>query len=333
MKMLRLMGLAGRGSSPVAAGLLAAALSTLAWPLRAFASELDLELPALTTTYSVFGTQVLGSHLLMAGLAVCVFGMLFGLAMYQQVKRLPAHQSMLEVSNIIWETCKTYLFQQGRLLLVLELFIGACIVYYFGVLNHQGAGKVLLILLWSVVGILGSYAVAWFGIRMNTYANSRTAFASLRGKPLPVYEIPLQAGMSIGVLLICVELIMMLVILLFVPRQAAGASFVALGDVYHVQQLDKLIAAALAKRGFSVVEILSPCPTAYGRRNKQANPVDMMNWLKDNVVLKDKLEKMAEDEKADKIASGVLWDVEKPEFTAEYDKLIARLKADKQTKE
>jgi len=115
--------------------------------------------------------------------------------------------------------------------------------------------------------------------------------------------------------------------------QAAGASYVALGDVYHVQQLDKLIASALQKKGFSVVEILTPCPTAYGRRNKQATPVDMMNWLKDNVVLKEKLEKMAEDEKADKIASGVLWDVEKPEFTAEYDKLIARLKAEKQTKE
>jgi 2-oxoglutarate ferredoxin oxidoreductase subunit beta len=115
--------------------------------------------------------------------------------------------------------------------------------------------------------------------------------------------------------------------------QAAGASFVALGDVYHVQQLDKLIAAALAKRGFSVVEILSPCPTAYGRRNKQANPVDMMNWLKDNVIQKDKLEKMSEDEKLGKTASGVLWDVEKPEFTAEYDKLIEKLRAEKQSKE
>jgi len=115
--------------------------------------------------------------------------------------------------------------------------------------------------------------------------------------------------------------------------QAAGASFVALGDVYHVQQLDKLIAAALAKKGFSVVEILSPCPTAYGRRNKQANPVDMMNWLKDNVIAKEKLDKMTEDERMGKVASGVLWDVEKPEFTAEYDKLIERLKAEKQAKE
>jgi K(+)-stimulated pyrophosphate-energized sodium pump len=168
----------------------------------------------------------------MFGLGVCVLGMLFGLAMYRQVKALPAHKSMLDVSNIIWETCKTYIIQQGRLLLVLEAFIAACMIYYFGVLQHQGAGKVLLILMWSVIGILGSYSVAWFGIRMNTYANSRTAFASLKGKPLPLYEIPLQAGMSIGVLLICVELIMMLVILLFVPREAAGASFIgfAIGE-------------------------------------------------------------------------------------------------------
>jgi K(+)-stimulated pyrophosphate-energized sodium pump len=232
MKTLRLLGLAGRGHAPRWIGLAVAALTSLAWTSRAWASELDLELPELTTVYSVFGREVLGSHLLMAGLAVCAFGLLFGLMMFRQVQRMPVHASMSDVSQIIWETCKTYLLQQGRLLLVLEVFIAACIVYYFGALNHQGPGKVLLILLWSVVGILGSYAVAWFGIRMNTYANSRTAFASLRGKPLPVYEIPLQAGMSIGVLLICVELIMMLVILLFVPKSAAGASFLgfAIGE-------------------------------------------------------------------------------------------------------
>src|SRR6058998_925347 len=183
-------------------------------------------------TMKLFRTAVSGLTLLYLGLVVCVLGMLFGLAMYRQVKALPAHKSMLDVSNIIWETCKTYIIQQGRLLMVLETFIAACMIYYFGVLQHQGAGKVLLILMWSVIGILGSYSVAWFGIRMNTYANSRTAFASLKGKPLPLYEIPLQAGMSIGVLLICVELIMMLVILLFVPREAAGASFIgfAIGE-------------------------------------------------------------------------------------------------------
>jgi K(+)-stimulated pyrophosphate-energized sodium pump len=213
-------------------GLLASTVLLALSSAGAFASELDLELPDIHTTYSLFGTQVSGVALLLGGLVVCMLGMLFGWAMYRQVKAMPAHKSMLDVSNIIWETCKTYLLQQGRLLLVLETFIGACIVYYFGVLQHQGPGKVLLILMWSVVGILGSYGVAWFGIRMNTYANSRTAFASLRGKPLPIYEIPLQAGMSIGVLLICVELIMMLVILLFVPREAAGASFLgfAIGE-------------------------------------------------------------------------------------------------------
>jgi K(+)-stimulated pyrophosphate-energized sodium pump len=209
-----------------------AALAALGLPAAARASELDLQLPVIDTTYQLFGAGIPGRTLLLLGLGVCVLGMAFGWAMYRQVKRMPAHQSMLDVSSTIYETCKTYLLQQGRLLMVLELFIAACIVYYFGVLERQGPGKVALILMWSVVGILGSYSVAWFGIRMNTYANSRTAFASLKGKPLPVYEIPLQAGMSIGVLLICVELIMMLAILLFVPGSAAGASFLgfAIGE-------------------------------------------------------------------------------------------------------
>jgi len=232
MKMFRA---AGRGPRTPKWTMLAAvcgAMAALAVPVAAWASELDLKIPVLDTSYTLFGTPVSGVTLLMAGLGVCVLGMLFGLAMFNQVKALPAHKSMLDVSNIIYETCKAYLLQQGRLLMVLEVFIGACIVYYFGVLEHMGAAKVGLILMWSVVGILGSYSVAWFGIRMNTYANSRTAFASLKGKPLPLYEIPLQAGMSIGVLLICVELIMMLVILLFVPKEAAGASFLgfAIGE-------------------------------------------------------------------------------------------------------
>ena len=232
MNLLRLMGRAARAVRPAAAGLLVLSVSTLLAPSRARASELDLELPVLNSTYTVFGARVSGGHLLLVGLVVCALGMLFGLLMYRQVRRMPAHSSMLAVSNTIWETCKTYLIQQGRLLLILEVFIAACIVYYFGVLNHQGPGKVVLIILWSLIGILGSYSVAWFGIRMNTLANSRTAFASLRGRPLPLYEIPVRAGMSIGVLLICVELIMMLVILLFVPRSAAGASFLgfAIGE-------------------------------------------------------------------------------------------------------
>jgi K(+)-stimulated pyrophosphate-energized sodium pump len=209
-----------------------AAVAAVITPVRSLASELDLAIPVLDSTYNMFGSVVSGQTLLYAGLGVCVLGMAFGLLMFNQVKAMPAHKSMLDVSNIIYETCKTYLLQQGRLLLVLEGLIAVCIVYYFGVLQHQGAGTVALILMWSVIGILGSYSVAWFGIRMNTYANSRTAFASLKGKPLAVNEIPLQAGMSIGVLLICVELIMMLVILLFVPRESAGASFLgfAIGE-------------------------------------------------------------------------------------------------------
>ncbi len=195
----------------------------IALPVRAFASELDLELPTLDAAQR---------QMLLIGMGVCVAGMLFGLAMFNQVKAMPAHKSMLDVSHIIYETCKAYLIQQGKLLAVLEIFIGACIVYYFGFLQHVAPLRVLMILLFSIVGILGSYGVAWFGIRMNTFANSRTAFASLRGKPLPVYEIPLQAGMSIGVLLICVELIMMLAILLFVPPDQAGVCFLgfAIGE-------------------------------------------------------------------------------------------------------
>ncbi len=195
----------------------------IALPVRAFASELDLELPTLDAAQR---------QLLMIGMGVCVAGMLFGLAMFNQVKAMPAHKSMLDVSHIIYETCKAYLLKQGQLLLVLEIFIGACIVYYFGFIQHLDVGRVATILAFSVLGILGSYGVAWFGIRMNTFANSRTAFASLTGKPLKVYEIPLQAGMSIGVLLICVELLMMLAILLWVPADRAGACFLgfAIGE-------------------------------------------------------------------------------------------------------
>jgi K(+)-stimulated pyrophosphate-energized sodium pump len=229
---LRTAGSALRRILPPFLVLALGSLALFGLALPAFASELDLQIPAIDTTYSLFGAQVSGLTLLYLGLGVCVLGMAFGLAMFNQVRNMPAHQSMLDVSNIIYETCKTYLLQQGRLLVVLEIFIGACLVYYFGWLEHLSVAKVALILMWSVVGILGSYGVAWFGIRMNTYANSRTAFASLRGKPVPIYEIPLQAGMSIGVLLICVELIMMLAILLFVPKESAGASFLgfAIGE-------------------------------------------------------------------------------------------------------
>jgi K(+)-stimulated pyrophosphate-energized sodium pump len=193
----------------------------LASPL--LASEAELQIPVLTDSQN---------NLLMVGFLICFLGMAFGAYEYVKVKGFPAHKSMLDVANVIFQTCKTYLLQQGKLLIVLEIFIGVCIAYYFGFLQHMEAGGVILILIWSVVGILGSYGVAWFGIRMNTLANSRMAFASLEGKPLKLLDIPLRAGMSIGVLLVCVELIMMLIILVFMPRSTAGACFIgfAIGE-------------------------------------------------------------------------------------------------------
>jgi K(+)-stimulated pyrophosphate-energized sodium pump len=168
----------------------------------------------------------------MIGLVVCVLGLLFGLVIYAQLKKMPVHESMLEISELIYETCKTYLITQGKFILILEVFIGLVIALYFGFLVKLGMTKVVIILLFSLVGIAGSYGVAWFGIRVNTFANSRTAFASLRGKPYPCYAIPLKAGMSIGMLLISVELFIMLCILLFIPGDYAGPCFIgfAIGE-------------------------------------------------------------------------------------------------------
>ena len=165
-------------------------------------------------------------------MVVPILGLLFGFLEYKKIKALPAHRSMLDVSALIYETCKTYLLQQGKFLVILEILIGGCIFYYFFSLVGMELPRVLLILLWSVIGILGSYSVAWFGIRINTLANSRTAFASLQAKPYPVMAIPLRAGMSIGVLLISVELVMMIFILLFVAPENAGSCFVgfAIGE-------------------------------------------------------------------------------------------------------
>ncbi|MFN2604092.1 MAG: sodium-translocating pyrophosphatase [Gemmatimonadaceae bacterium] len=173
-----------------------------------------------------------GRTLLMGGLAVCALGLLFGLIIYGQLKRMPVHQSMREVSELIYETCKTYLITQGKFILILEVFIGLVILLYFGFLQALAPIKVAIILGFSLVGIAGSYGVAWFGIRINTFANSRTAFASLRAKPYPCYSIPLKAGMSIGMLLISVELVIMLFILLFVPGDYAGPCFIgfAIGE-------------------------------------------------------------------------------------------------------
>jgi len=210
-----------------------ATLLVLCFPSLASAEphggEASLVLPDLSSV-TVLGMS--GTNLLMLGLIVAALGIVFGLVTLNQVKNLPVHKSMSDVSQLIWETCKTYLYQQGRFLMMLELLVGAIIVIYFGFLQHMGAGRVLIVLGFSIVGILGSYGVAWFGIRINTYANSRTAFASLSGKPYGVYAIPLRAGMSIGMLLISVELILMLGILLFVPGDYAGSCFIgfAIGE-------------------------------------------------------------------------------------------------------
>jgi K(+)-stimulated pyrophosphate-energized sodium pump len=194
------------------------------------AGEAELTLPDLAQATFLGGIN--GRTLLMWGLAVCALGLLFGLLTYSQLKNLPVHRSMLEISELIYETCKTYLITQGKFLLILELFIGAVMVLYFGVLRHMEATKVVIILLFSLVGIAGSYGVAWFGIRVNTFANSRTAFASLTGKAFPCNSIPLKAGMSIGMMLISIELVIMLFILLFIPGDYAGPCFIgfAIGE-------------------------------------------------------------------------------------------------------
>lgn len=170
--------------------------------------------------------------LLMAGLGVCVLGLVFGLVIFTQLRNLPVHKAMREISELIYETCKTYLITQGKFILILEVFIGIIMLIYFGFLLHFEPMKVAIILIFSLIGIGGSYGVAWFGIRINTFANSRTAFASLEGKPFPCYAIPLKAGMSIGMALISVELFMMLCILLFVPGDYAGPCFIgfAIGE-------------------------------------------------------------------------------------------------------
>jgi K(+)-stimulated pyrophosphate-energized sodium pump len=191
--------------------------------------EANLKIPDLGQSH-VAGMS--GRTLLTLGLGVCVLGLAFGLVIYGQLKKMPVHQSMREISELIYETCKTYLITQGKFILLLEVFIGVIIILYFGFLLHFEASRVIIILLFSLIGIAGSYGVAWFGIRINTFANSRTAFASLKGDAFPVYAIPLKAGMSIGMLLISVELFLMLCILLFIPGDYAGPCFIgfAIGE-------------------------------------------------------------------------------------------------------
>src|SRR5262249_54321025 len=199
-------------------------------PAHTAGGEASLKLPDMRSVSFLGGTS--GHKLLSIGLIFCALGGLFGLVIYVQLKNLPVHRSMREISELIYETCKTYLITQGKFILILEAFIAVVIILYFGLLQGNSAGRVAIILAFSLVGIAGSYGVAWFGIRVNTFANSRTAFASLRGKPFPAYEIPLRAGMSIGMLLISVELFIMLCILLFVPGDLAGPCFIgfAIGE-------------------------------------------------------------------------------------------------------
>src|SRR3989454_4310639 len=237
---LLVLGLAALLAHPAAAQA-AQVAAAAAQTHEAAGGEATLVLPDLQGAAFLGGIS--GAHLLLWGLLVCALGLLFGLLIYTQLKNLPVHQAMREVSELIYETCKTYLITQGKFLLVLWVFIGAIAAIYFGGLaSTVDAGgapvhgypplKVAIILLFSLVGIAGSYSVAWFGIRVNTFANSRTAFGSLSGKPYPCHQIPVKAGMSIGMLLVSIELIMMLFILLFVPGDYAGACFIgfAIGE-------------------------------------------------------------------------------------------------------
>ncbi len=191
--------------------------------------EASLILPDLN---SVSFHGLAGGTLLALGLIVCALGLVFGLVIFFGLRKLPVHNSMREISELIWQTCKTYLLQQGKFLILLWVFIAVVIGVYFGALSDFTVTKVVIILVFSVIGILGSYGVAWFGIRVNTYANSRTAFASLRGKPYGIHAIPMRSGMSVGMMLISVELIIMLIILIWIPRDYAGACFIgfAIGE-------------------------------------------------------------------------------------------------------
>jgi K(+)-stimulated pyrophosphate-energized sodium pump len=219
----------GAGRFGVAA--LVALLGSAAARAQEAGGEAALKVPDLS---QVTFLGIDGHKLLLFGIVFCVFGLIFGLAIYSRLKGMPVHKSMLAVSELIYETCKTYLLTQGKFLIFLWLFIAVVIVLYFGVLApvHPTAVTLPIILVFSVIGMAGSYGVAWFGIRVNTFANSRTAFAALRGKPYPIYHTPLEAGMSIGMMLISVELLMMLFILLFIPGDYAGPCFIgfAIGE-------------------------------------------------------------------------------------------------------
>src|SRR5437867_1749970 len=198
----------------------------------AFGSEADIKIPPLDTVRFEGLGGVSGLTLMYLGIVICFIGAAFGLVQYKQTKALPVHESMATVSNTIWETCKTYLFTQGKFLAILWVLIALCMVYYFKVLQGNTVGHVVVVLLASILGILGSYGVAWFGIRINTQANSRTAFSALKGNPLATLSIPLRSGMSVGLLLVAVELFFMICILVFLPREIVGPCFIgfAIGE-------------------------------------------------------------------------------------------------------
>ncbi|MDD4644543.1 MAG: sodium/proton-translocating pyrophosphatase, partial [Bacteroidales bacterium] len=200
-------------------------------PASVFAGDADLVIPDLKTA-SFFNGALTGWDILFYGLVIVLVGLYFGFMQFRSINKMPSHKSMLDVSETIYKTCKTYLLQQGRFLAILFVIIAVIMAYYFLALSGMNVGKVAMILGWSVLGVLGSYSVAWFGIRINTLANARTSFASLRGKPWDVVAIPLKSGMSIGLMLVSVELLMMIAILLFVPGDAAGACFLgfAIGE-------------------------------------------------------------------------------------------------------
>ncbi|MBI3986265.1 MAG: sodium/proton-translocating pyrophosphatase, partial [Lentisphaerae bacterium] len=197
------------------------------------AGEADINLPSLKeVVFSLCGTSVGGLTLMYFGLVVCVVGAVFGWIQYRQTTAMPVHECMRAVSQTIWETCKTYLGQQGKFLIVLWALIALCMVYYFYGLQHKSWSDIGIILLASILGILGSYGVAWFGIRINTQANSRSAFAALRGTPWLALAIPMRSGMSVGLLLVSVELFFMICILSFLDTAIAGACFIgfAIGE-------------------------------------------------------------------------------------------------------
>jgi K(+)-stimulated pyrophosphate-energized sodium pump len=221
---------------------IALAFMTLLTTTGAYASEADIKIPDLTQVHFDGLGGVSGVALMYFGIVMCAIGAIFGLVQYLQTKALPVHSSMRNVSEIIWETCKTYLFQQGKFLVILWVLIGACIVYYFvglpwnepsnTVTHAELIRNVVVILACSILGILGSYGVAWFGIRINTVSNSRTSFSALKGNPLATLGIPLRSGMSVGLLLVCVELFFMICILVFLPRSLVGPCFIgfAIGE-------------------------------------------------------------------------------------------------------